>query len=83
MAKRLDNGVESKMVAKVKENEIFNDGARQVTDDLVGMDLLLDALADPCLGERIVEAVRMATDEHILHVTQEVRSEVESESSAK
>ena len=71
------------MVAKVKESELFNDGARQVTDDLVGMDFMLDALTGQGLGERIVEAVRMAMAEHILQATQEVRSGVESESSAK
>lgn len=71
------------MVARIKANELFNDGARQVTDDLVGVDFLLDALTGPSLGERIAEAVRMAMAEHILQSAQEVRSEVESESSVK
>ena len=71
------------MVAKVKENELFNDEARQVKEDLVGVDFLLDSLTDPSLGERIAEAVRMAMAEHILQSAQEVRSDVESESSAK
>jgi len=71
------------MVAKVKESELFNDGARQVTAALVGMDFMLDALTGQGLGERIVEAVRMAMAEHILQAAQEVRSGVESESSAK
>jgi len=71
------------MATKVKANKLFNVSARQVKDDLVGVDFLLDALAGPCLGERIAEAARMALAEHILQLTQEVRSEVETESSAK
>ena len=71
------------MVAKVKANEIFNDEARQVRDDMTGVDILLSALTSPSLGERIAEAVRLALAEHILQSAQEVRSEVESESSAK
>ncbi len=71
------------MVAKVKANELFNGNARQVTEDMVGLEELLNALTGPGLGERIAEAARLAVAEHMLQATQEMQSEVETESSTK
>ena len=52
---------------------------KAVTDDGVGMTLLLDDLSDGRLARRIADAARLAVAQHMLQTAQGTRSAVEAD----